>query len=241
MSEPLFRLQQVRQAYHGRFVLDIDHLTVQAGEILAIVGPSGAGKSTLLRLLNFLQLPMAGQLWFDGQLVDEQLPLAQRRRVTTLFQRPLLLRRSVRANLAYGLRLRGQPGPRPLIDGWLQRLRLTELADRPAHQLSGGEAQRVALGRALILQPDVLLLDEPTSNLDPYNVGLIEAIIREVNGERGCTVVMVTHNIFQARRLSHRTALLLQGQLVEVAETERFFTRPASAKTAAFVRGEIIF
>ncbi|MCB0032785.1 MAG: ATP-binding cassette domain-containing protein [Anaerolineales bacterium] len=237
----MFKLHHLTKTYNGRAVLNIDQLAIPAGELLALVGPSGAGKSTLLRLLNFLEPPTNGRLLFDGQPVTETLPLAQRRRVTTVFQRPLLLRRSVRANLAYGLTLHGKANPKAAIDHWLERLGLTHLADQAARKLSGGEAQRVALGRALLLKPDVLLLDEPTSNLDPYNVGLIENIIREVNAEQHTTIVMVTHNVFQARRLAHRTALLLQGQLVEVAETETFFTAPSDPQTAAFIRGDLVY
>jgi len=108
-------------------------------------------------------------------------------------------------------------------------------------KLSGGEAQRVALARALLIRPDVLLLDEPTANLDPYNVGLIEEIVREENAARGMTIVLATHNMFQARRLAHRTGLLLNGELVEVGETEEIFTSPVRVETEAFVRGELVY
>jgi tungstate transport system ATP-binding protein len=208
---------------------------------LALVGPSGAGKSTLLRLLNFLEPASRGSIQFDGQRATPELDLAQRRRVTTVFQRPLLLQRSVRANLRYGPRLRGQKLPEAVEAQWLERLGLTQLADQAAPKLSAGEAQRVALARALVTQPDVLLLDEPTANLDPANVGIIESIIQEENGRSGMTIVLVTHNIFQARRLAQRTALLWAGELVEVAETEQFFNVPEREETAAFVRGDIVY
>ncbi len=124
---------------------------------------------------------------------------------------------------------------------WLERLGLTPLADQTATRLSAGEAQRVALARALVTRPEVLLLDEPTANLDPANVGIIEAIIKEENERSGMTVVLVTHNVFQARRLAHRTALLWAGELVEVTETERFFTAPGREETTAFVRGDTVY
>ena len=123
----------------------------------------------------------------------------------------------------------------------LQWLGLEELADAHARTLSGGEAQRVALARALVLKPDVLLLDEPTANLDPYNIKLIEEIVRRTNEEDGTTVVIVTHNVFQARRLAERVGLLLSGKSVEVAETEKFFTNPQRRQTDAFVRGDMIY
>ncbi|MFZ1398977.1 MAG: phosphate ABC transporter ATP-binding protein [Candidatus Promineifilaceae bacterium] len=240
-NQPIFALNQVKKVYDGRTVLNLAELTVHRGEILALVGPSGAGKSTLLRLLNFLEPASRGTVRFDGEMVTADLDLAQRRRVTTVFQRPLLLQRSVRANLRYGPGLRGQKLPPAVENEWLERLGLTPLADQAAPKLSAGEAQRVALARALVTQPDVLLLDEPTANLDPSNVRIIESIIEAENQRSGMTVVLVTHNIFQARRIAHRTALLWAGELIEVAETEQFFNRPVREETAAFVRGDTVY
>jgi tungstate transport system ATP-binding protein len=159
--------------------------------------------------------------------------------VTTVFQKPALLNRSVRDNVAYGLRLRGE-SPDGRVEDALARMDLTALAGALVHRLSGGETQRVALARALVLRPDVLLLDEPTANLDPYNVALIESIVREQNARLGVTVVLVTHNVFQARRLAGRVGLLLNGKLIEVAPTADFFERPRDPRTAAFVKGEMI-
>lgn len=236
----MYTLTNVRHAYAGRVVLDLDSLTIQRGEIFALVGPSGAGKSTLLRLLNFLESPLAGSLVFDGVPVPPVSPLAMTRRVTTVFQRPALLSRSVRDNVAYGLHLRGVRDPERVARA-LAQVGLTALAAAPARKLSGGELQRMALARALVLDPAVLLLDEPTANLDPYNVGLIETIVREQNQTRGTTVVLVTHNVFQAHRLAHRVGLLLNSKLIEVGETQKFFETPTDPRTAAFVRGEMVY
>ena len=123
----------------------------------------------------------------------------------------------------------------------LTEVGLAGIAQQPARTLSGGEAQRVALARAMILLPDALLLDEPTANLDPYNVGLIEQIVARLNRDHGMTIVLVTHNVFQAKRLAHRTALMLEGRMVEVADTATFFNAPGDPRTAAFVRGEIVY
>ena len=237
----LYELDNVQQWYNGRRVLNVEKMTITQGEILALVGPSGAGKSTLLRLLNFLELPADGRLTFDQTPVSKDAPLTLRRRVTTVFQHPVLLKRSVLANLRYGMELRGEKLPENVLTHWLERLGLTNLANQFALKLSGGEAQRVALARALLIRPDVLLLDEPTANLDPYNVGLIEEIVREENAARGMTIVLATHNMFQARRLAHRTGLLLNGELVEVGETEKIFTSPVRVETEAFVRGELVY
>ena len=115
------------------------------------------------------------------------------------------------------------------------------LADAPVRTLSAGEAQRVALARALVVNPSVLLLDEPTGNLDPYNVGLIEEIVRADCAERGTTIVIVTHDPFQARRIADRTALMINGRMVEIAETTRFFSEPQQPETAAFLRGDLVY
>jgi tungstate transport system ATP-binding protein len=243
MSKPIYQLQEVTQEYEGRSVLQIDHLDIYSGEILALVGPSGAGKSTLLRLLNFLEPPTSGSIRFLNTEFsrDRAVPLDLRRRVTTVFQRPTLLNQSVWSNISYGLRLRGQRNASKRIQATLDQVRLTGLARQYARTLSGGEAQRVALARAMVLQPDVLLLDEPTANLDPYNVGLIEDIVQTLNQDRETTLVLVTHNIFQARRLAHRVALMLEGSLVEVADVEAFFETPSDPRTGAFVRGEMVY
>ena len=241
-GQVLYQLNNVQQVYGGRTVLDVNSLEIFRGEILALVGPSGAGKSTLLRMLGFLENLSAGQLTYDNRLSDESWPdLENRRFITMVFQNPQLLRRSVIDNVVYGLKIRGQNDGREVVSSLLDRLGLTDLSAETATTLSGGEAQRVALARALVLKPKVLLLDEPTANLDPYNIKLIEDIVCRENEIRQTTVVVVTHNVFQARRLADRVGLLLSGKLVEVTETERFFTQPRHPQTAAFVRGEMIY
>jgi tungstate transport system ATP-binding protein len=146
----------------------------------------------------------------------------------------------VRDNIAYGLRLRGE-NANGRADELLETIGLQSLARASAVKLSGGEMQRVALARALVIEPRVLLLDEPTANLDPYNVALIEEIARAHNRARGTTIVLVTHNVFQAKRLAHRVGLMLGGRIVEVNDTRAFFDAPRDPRTAAFVRGEMVY
>ena len=235
-----YELTDIRHSYGERCVVDIPTLSVRSGEILGLVGPSGAGKSTLLRLLNFLETPTTGSIAYAGAEIDGDVSLATRRDVTTVFQRPMLLRRSVAANVRIGLNLRGVETKDRSTERWLDRLGLTDLADAPARTLSAGEAQRVAFARALVVEPSVLLLDEPTGNLDPYNVGLLEEIVRSDSAERGTTVVVVTHDVFQARRLADRTGLMVSGRMIELAETRAFFSTPQRPETAAFVRGDLL-
>ncbi len=244
MSTPLYTLRDVRQVYGTRTVLDIPALTVQRGEVLAVVGPSGAGKSTLLRLMALLETPTQGEmlLHLDGERVSAATAsIAQRRLLAMVFQRPALLSRNVRANVAYGLRLRGERNGQKRVDAALERVSLTHLAHAHPRTLSGGEMQRVAVARALVLEPRVLLLDEPTANLDPYNVRLIESLIREQHAAHETTIILVTHNIFQARRLATRVVLLLEGALIEEAPAEQFFDAPRDSRTAAFLSGEFVY
>ncbi|MHB0856932.1 MAG: ABC transporter ATP-binding protein [Anaerolineae bacterium] len=243
MSECVYQLEQVQKSYESRRVLDIEALDVRQGEILAIVGPSGAGKTTLLRLMNFLEPPTDGHIHFRGCRYNGRaaVPIEVRRRVTTVFQRPMLLNRRVQDNVRYGLEVRGRRGTDERVRLVLERVGLAHLAKRRARTLSGGEAQRVALARAIVLEPDVLLLDEPTANLDPANVCAIEEIVRRLNQEQGTTIVIVTHNVFQAKRLADRVALLLDGRVVELGTTEQFFQTPQDPRTAAFVEGRMVY
>jgi tungstate transport system ATP-binding protein len=193
--------------------------------------------------LNFLEEPTEGWIEFAGAVYRPgvAVPLEQKRRVTMVFQRPMLLDRSVWDNVTYGLQLRGQRNEKRNVQAALEEVGLAHLTRQRARTLSGGEAQRVALARAIVLRPDVLLLDEPTANLDPYNVGLIETIARRINQQHGTTLVLVTHNVFQAKRLADRVAFLLDGKVIEVAPTGRFFAAPADPRTGAFIRGEMVY
>jgi tungstate transport system ATP-binding protein len=242
VGEVVYRVRQAGKAYGGRKVLQVDSLEIYRGEIFAIVGPSGAGKSTLLRLLNFLEPPDQGQVLFHDTVfsADKDMSLDQRRKVTMVFQRPMLLDRSVQANVQFGLELRGfrQDGE---VHAALEEVGLSGLSHQRARTLSGGEAQRVALARAIVLRPEVLLLDEPTANLDPYNVGLIEKIIQDLNAKHQSTLVLVTHNVFQARRLADRVGFMLDGRMVEVSDADAFFNSPKDPRTAAFARGEMVY
>jgi tungstate transport system ATP-binding protein len=237
---PVYDITGLVHRYRQRTVLDVPALTIEAGETLGVVGPSGAGKSTLLRLLQLLEPPTSGTIAFCGHAVTAPASVGVRRRITTVFQRPLLLDRSVGDNVTFGLRLRGRPVRSARVDELISRLGLASLSKSPARTLSGGEVQRVALARALAVGPDVLLLDEPAANLDPGNVALVEELVREEQ-QRGTTVVLVTHNAFEARRLAERTALLIAGALVELQPTPAFFGSPIDSRTRAFLSGEMVY
>jgi tungstate transport system ATP-binding protein len=241
--KPIYHLQKTKKSYDERQVLNIESLQVFEHEILGIIGPSGSGKSTLLRLLNFLEHPNEGRIDYKGKGFDAytDIPLAYRREVTMVFQRPMLLDRNVFDNIKYGLQLRGQRNGKTLALEALHNVGLDGFSRQRARTLSGGEAQRVALARAMVIKPQVLLLDEPTANLDPYNVRMIEDIVINLNRESGVTLVLVTHNIFQARRLANRVAFMLEGHVIEVGETESIFESPMDPRTKSFINGEMIY
>ena len=240
----IYQLQKVQQIYEGRTVLTVDSLDIQRGEILAIVGPSGAGKSTLLRLLAMLESPTVGQvkLLLNGQAYTHaNLPIDVRRQISMVFQRPILLSRSVRANVAYGLNIRGKRKSTSIVEDTLERLAIRHLDKAKPNTLSGGEMQRVAIARAMVIEPDVLILDEPTVNLDPQNIRIIENFLLEQHCKSGTSIIIVTHNVFQAKRLADRIALIYDGELIEVADTESFFENPKDERTAAFTNGHLIY
>jgi len=211
----LYDLAGVSKSYGDVKALEEVSLVVGEGETLGVVGESGAGKTTLLRILSGLEEPTSGIVAFRGSRLDASTRQSLRRCATMIFQTPLFLRGDVFTNVAYGLRLRGTPEDRirGRVADALDRVRLDGYGDREARRLSGGEQQRVALARALVLDPEVLLVDEPTSNLDAANAKLISAIIED---ERwGRTVVVSTHDLELIKRLTDRTVFMEGGRVTE--------------------------
>ena len=237
MAETILSLRQIAVRYGGSFALDIDSLTIKSGELLALIGPNGAGKSTLLRVMGLLQNADAGTVEFAHGRADCRTALSLRRRIATVFQEPLLLNESVYANAALGLRLRGTK--RDEIDRrlrpWLERLKIAHLATRPARTLSGGEAQRTSLARALVLQPDLLLLDEPFSALDASGREALLRDFQRIVKETGVATVLVTHDRNEAYALADRIAVLVEGRLAQVGSKDEVYSRPATEVVAAIV------
>jgi tungstate transport system ATP-binding protein len=219
----------------GKVIVDSISCEIGAGARTIIVGPNGAGKSVLMRLCHGLLAPTSGKVEWRGSA-----GAGIRRRQAMVFQRPVMLRRSALANLEYALALNDVPrGERTrLARDAIERVGLLHLADRPARVLSGGEQQRLALARVWALRPEVLFLDEPTASLDPTATREIEAAIDAIHAS-GTKIVMTTHNLGQARRLADDILFLHQGRMAERAPAERFFTAPATAEAAAFIKGEL--
>ncbi|MGH8526612.1 MAG: ATP-binding cassette domain-containing protein, partial [Gammaproteobacteria bacterium] len=222
MAATLLTLRDVT-VHHGEHVaLQRASLEVYTGDVLALIGPNGAGKSTLLRVMGMLQRPDNGTVLFRGENALNGNTLELRRRIATLFQEPLLLNATVYQNAALGLKLRGMASGEihRRLWPWLERLGIAHLIARSARTLSGGEAQRTSLVRALVLEPELLLLDEPFSALDP---GSREALLRDFQGivsEMGITTAFVTQDRHEAFALANRVGVLNQGYLLELASRE---------------------
>jgi tungstate transport system ATP-binding protein len=221
----------------GRIVLDVQSLSVESGEVLAIVGPNGAGKSTLFLVLARLLKAEQGQIIFGGQVADPLSELAYRRQIALVLQEPLLMDMSVYENVALGLKFRG--ASRSEMEGrvrhWLDRLGVAHLAARPARKLSGGEAQRVSLARAFVIQPELLLLDEPFTALDaPTRIRLLEDL-KSVLTETKMSTIFITHDLQEARTLASRMAVMLDGRLEQSDIPQTVFDRPINARVASFL------
>lgn len=222
---------------NGRVVLQAERLAITQGEVLAVVGPNGAGKSTLLLALARLLKPKQGEIWFDGRPAAAESDTAYRRRIALVMQDPLLFDTTVFDNVASGLRFRGlgREEIQRRVRLWLERLGVEHLSKRRAGQLSGGEAQRVSLARALVLQPQLLLLDEPFAALDPPTRARLLDDLDTLLQETATTTVFVTHDLDEAVQLAGRVAVIVGNRLRQVGKAEDVFRTPADAEVAQFL------
>ena len=223
----LYRLEGIHRSFGDRHAIDAIDLTMGEGETLGVVGESGAGKTTLLKLLAGLDVPTSGTFKWKGIAVDRRVAAELRKEATMIFQHPLFIRGSVYDNVAYGLRLRGTPEIEisKRVSDTLAKVRLPDFVTRDARKISGGEQQRVSLARALVLDPKVLILDEPTANLDAENASIVSDIIAGEAGTR--SVVVASHDLARVGRLAERVIQLEAGKIaaeggVEVLASNRF-------------------
>lgn len=219
----------------GATILDSISLSIEAGEPTLVVGPNGAGKSSLLRLCMGLIAPSGGRITWGGR--DDAKPT----RRAFVFQRPVMLRRTAVANVVYSLAQASVPRDQRSARATklLEQVGLAELAERPARRLSGGEQQRLALARALARDPDLLLLDEPTANLDPAATRGLEEIVRAA-ARSGIKVVMASHDLGQVRRLGGKVLFLVRGSAREHTAAATFLNMPSTPEAAAFLRGDLV-
>ena len=226
-------IKKLVRDYGRKRVLDLEEVTIEKGTRTAIIGPNGAGKSTLLNIVSQIDTASEGGVFYESE--DPRL-------VTQVFQQPYMLRTSVERNIQYPLRLRNWPEDRmkQRSDELMEELGLLDLRNQKAWKLSGGETQKVALARALSFQPSLLLLDEPTANIDPATTAEIEEMLLKINQEEGTTILFVTHNLAQARRVCNRLLFLDKGKLVESGDCQSILQNPAEEKTRRFIAGELL-
>jgi tungstate transport system ATP-binding protein len=224
-------VEKLRYEVDGRRLLDDLAFSLPKGGVTAVLGPNGAGKSLLLRLCQGLLRPSAGAVRFNAPPAD---------RCAMVFQRPVMLRRSAAANIRHAVEALGLGEARARTEAALSRFGLQALADQPARLLSGGEQQRLAIARAFALSPELLLLDEPSSQLDPGATRQIEEMVAALAAE-GMTLLMTTHDLGQARRLAGRVLFLHKGRLLEDAPAQTFFAGPATAEARAFLAGDLLW
>lgn len=240
----LLEVVNVEQHYTPKNALRGVSMTVEKGEIMALIGPTGAGKTTLLRIIDQLEIPTSGKVFFNGvEVTGSPKHRAQvRRQVGMIFQKPAVFNLSVFDNIAYPLRIRGH-GSKTVAEKVAKMLDTIELRGydkRNARTLSGGETQKVAIARALITDPQLILLDEPTANLDPITLRSIEELIQRVNRQYGTTMIMATHDMSQGQRLAARIGVMMDGELVQTGTSSDIFHRPNDVRVARLVGMENI-
>ena len=233
------QLVNLTKNYRSVKALNSLSLNLEGNKIIVLLGVNGAGKTTLMRTMAGLENADSGQILFNNKNTD---PKGLRQVSTLVFQKTAMFTMNVYNNLAYGLKIRKVPKEeisRKVCDS-LEALRLSGFEKRRAKKLSGGEQQRIALARAFLLDPNVLLLDEPTANLDPNSAIIIEkAIVSKKSSQR--IIIMATHNLNQARRMADEIVHIHDGEIVEVAKPEAFFEKPKSEITRKFINGELDF
>lgn len=214
---PAYSIRSLIHSYDGRTVLDIPRLDIASGNICAFVGPNGCGKTTLLSILSLLLNPVSGSLLLHGVETVRNRDQALRRKVTLVHQKPVLFSTTVRRNIAYGLHAWGvhSKDVRDRVQAIIEEMRLTGVADKPARKLSGGEAQRAILARALVLETPIILLDEPTNSLDSASKPILRELLLKANERRGATIVLATHAMNFVSSLTDKIIRMEEGKILQ--------------------------
>jgi len=235
----LIEIVDLHQKHGEQDALKNINIKVDKGETFALIGPTGAGKTTLLRLIDLLDLPTSGRIYLDGTDVTEsgRVRLEARRRMAFVLQKPVVFNTSVYGNIAYGLKWRGtgENSIHQKVNSILEMVNLSAYKNRNARTLSGGEVQRVAIARAIAIEPEILLLDEPTANLDPISTSRIEELITDIVHQHNTTIIMATHDMAQGQRLADRIGVLIDGEIHQTGGWREIFTSPRNREVAEFV------
>lgn len=234
---PLIELKNITYQKQNKTILQIPEFHISPGEFLGIMGPNGAGKSTLLKVIAFLEKQTSGEIYYSGQQIPAgTAPLALRRKFSIALQQSLLLDGTVFQNIAIGLKVRGVPrnSIRQKVDLWMEQFQISHLAKKNSHYLSGGEAQRVNLARAMIVEPEILFLDEPFAALDfPTKIKLMEDF-KTIIESTGTTAVYVSHDLMEIHYLTNRLAIIVNGEVKQAGPTKSVLEHPNSA-TSSFL------
>jgi len=250
MPEPWIKINQLTRRYHQKTVLHEINLEIFPKEVLTILGPNGAGKTTLLRILSTLEKADSGKILynFPGQKpLTLSFPEKDHRRISDplrpsllyLFQKPVVFSGSVLDNLLFSARFRHIPVDRTKIEHVLEKVGILPLLHQNARSLSGGEVSRLALARAFLIEPAVLFLDEPSANLDPLGMQMLENLLLDWIHKTDMAIVLVTQDLFEAKRISDRVAFLLNGSLIECHPKSTFFSHPTNNLTKQFIQGSL--
>jgi tungstate transport system ATP-binding protein len=237
MNHPQYELVNICHLYGKREVLNIPHLVLEKGKIYGIVGPNGSGKSTLLYILNGLITPTEGMVYFEGKPLPSSLnTLGKRTSITLVIQNPYLFNTTVEKNIEYGLKVQGMSRKmrKSVVQRIIEKLELRGLEKRPAKELSGGESKLVALARALVIDPQVILLDEPTSGMDLKHLQKFENILIRINRERKTTIIFTTHDLCRAYILAHQVFSLVEGHLISSTVHNLFKGRVKTSKEGVY-------
>lgn len=230
------RFKNLKKTYDGKTVMDLDEGIIKNGSRTAIIGPNGAGKSTFVKILAGIEKADDGQIWYGDETSFPQ------KDVTLVFQKPYLLSTTVEKNIAYPMKLRGfdEETIEQRITELTEELNLTQFRKTKAWKLSGGETQKVALARALAFKPKLLILDEPTANIDPVTTAEIEQLLIRIGAKQETTIVLITHNLAQAKRTCDEVMMLHEGKLVESGPCKKILSAPETEETDRFIRGELL-
>lgn len=227
------RIENLTKIYGEKIVVDLEKMTLEKGKVYGIIGPNGAGKTTMLKIIAGLEDSTKGKILYNGNPLNDLVL----KNITYMSQRPYLLRTSVFNNIAYPLKIRkyNRKTIENKVNEIMQELGIFELRYQLATSLSGGESQKVALARALVFDPALLALDEPTANIDPNSIEIIEKAIVRRNREKGITVIIITHNMGQAKRLCNHIIFMDRGKIIESGKADQLILNPEKEETKRFL------
>lgn len=243
MNELKLTIKEIKKNYNSKLVLNNCSFEFDRGKTHVIIGPNGSGKSTLLRICALLEYPDSGKVIYHNDYKTFEDSVELRRRITLVFPKGGLFNTTVFKNSAYGLKLRkiNKKEREQKVEDVLRDVGLWKKRNQNALTLSTGEGQRLALARAMVLKPDVLFLDEPTASLDPGSTSIIEEIIGNIKRKYRPTIIMVTHNMFQAQRLADSVIFMFEGQILDSGPGDKFFEYPTDERAYKFITGQMIY